>query len=121
MDDLAPTHPRPQLTRARWTDLSGTWRFAYDDRDEGLRQRWYELPPDEQKVFDRRIRVPFPPESAASGIDDDGFHPVLWYRTTFEQRPDPGGALLLHVGAVDHRARVWVNGRLVAVHGLGRG
>ena len=105
-------HPRPQLTRARWTDLSGTWQFAYDDGDVGLRERWY----DREDVFDRTICVPFPPESAASGIDDDGFHPVLWYRTTFEQRPDPGGALLLHVGAVDHRARVWVNGRLVAVH-----
>jgi beta-galactosidase/beta-glucuronidase len=114
--DAAPMHPRPQLTRARWTDLSGTWQFAYDDQDEGLRDRWYDLPRDDDKVFDRTIRVPFPPESAASGIDDDGFHPVLWYRTTFEQRPDPGGALLLHVGAVDHGARVWVNGRLVAVH-----
>ena len=41
---------------------------------------------------------------------------MLWYRTTFDQRPDPGGALLLHFGAVDHRARVWVNGRLVAAH-----
>ena len=109
-------HPRPQLTRARWTDLSGSWQFGYDDRDEGLRERWYERPLDDREVFRRAIRVPFPPESAASGIEDHGFHPVLWYRTTFEQRPDPGGALLLHVGAVDHRARVWVNGRLVAVH-----
>ena len=110
-------HPRPQLTRARWTDLSGSWQFGYDDRDEGLRERWYERPLDDREVFRRAIRVPFPPESAASGIDDHGFHPVLWYRTHLRAASrTPAGALLLHVGAVDHRARVWVNGRLVAVH-----
>jgi beta-galactosidase/beta-glucuronidase len=112
VDHAAPVHPRPQLTRARWTDLSGTWQFAYDDEDRGLRERWYES----EGPFDRTIRVPFPPESQASGIDDHGFHPVLWYRTTFDVAPDPGGALLLHLGAVDHAACVWVNGHLVATH-----
>ncbi len=116
MDHAGRVHPRPQLTRPRWTDLSGTWGFAYDDADCGLRERWYERAVDDPDMFDRTIRVPFPPESSASGIADRGFHRVLWYRTTFEERPDPGGALLLHFGAVDHRAMVWVNGRLVGVH-----
>jgi beta-galactosidase/beta-glucuronidase len=106
-------HPRPQLTRTRWTDLSGPWQFTYDDADAGLRERWFEPGSD---AFDRTIVVPFPPESAASGIGDTGFHPVLWYRREFDQAPDADGALLLHVGAVDHRARVWVNGRLVSTH-----
>ncbi len=107
-----PPHPRPQLTRSRWQDLSGPWDFAYDDEDVGCRERWQ----DDPEVFDRTIVVPFPPESSASGIGDRGFHGVLWYHRTFLPEHDPGGRLLLHFGAVDHSASVWVNGQLVAVH-----
>jgi beta-galactosidase/beta-glucuronidase len=110
-------HPRPQLTRERWTDLCGEWGFAYDDGDVGLIERWVDRP----DVFDRSIAVPFPPESPASGIGDPAPHRVLWYRRTFAvpaaQRE--GERLLLHFGAVDYRARVWVNGRLVAEHAGG--
>ncbi len=106
-------HPRPQLTRERWTDLCGSWQFAYDDADEGLSQGWVGRP----EVFDRTITVPFPPESEASGIGETGIHPVVWYRRTFEPTPEErGGRLLLHFGAVDYRAQVWVNGQLVAEH-----
>ncbi len=59
-------HPRPQLTRLGWTDLSGSWQFNYDDEDVGLNQCWYNQPDD----FKRTIIVPFPPESKASGIGD---------------------------------------------------
>jgi len=108
----ADLHPRPQFTRSRWTDLSGPWGFAHDDADEGLDAGWHEDP----KPFDRTIQVPFPPESAASGIGDTGFHPVIWYRRTFRAPHAPGERLLLHFGAVDYRASVWVDGRLVATH-----
>jgi beta-galactosidase/beta-glucuronidase len=60
--------------------------------------------------------VPFPPEAKLSGINDKGFHPYLWYRRTFTERPAEGGRLILHFGAVDYRAHVWVNGHLVATH-----
>lgn len=63
-----PMHPRPQLTRERWSDLRGTWGFAYDDDDVGFTERWQLRP----EVFDREIVVPFPPESALSGIGDTG-------------------------------------------------
>ncbi|MDQ5850797.1 MAG: glycoside hydrolase family 2, partial [Chloroflexota bacterium] len=109
----AEAHPRPQLTRDRWIDLCGTWQFAYDDADAGLQEGWVDRP----EVFDRTIIVPFPPESRASGIGDPGFHPVVWYRRTFRASPeDRQGLLLLHCGAVDYRAMVWVNGKLVAEH-----
>ena len=108
----APLHPRPRLTRERWIDLNGPWQFAYDDGDVGLDGRWQDHP----EKFDRTITVPFPPESKLSGINDKGFHPYLWYRKTFTQRPDAGGRLMLHFGAVDYRAHVWVNGNLVATH-----
>ncbi len=107
-----PPYPRPQLTRSRWRDLSGPWDFTYDDDDVGLRESWQDRP----DVFDRTIVVPFPPESSASGIEDRGFHRVLWYHRTFQPERDPGGRLLLHFGAVDYSASVWVNGQLVVVH-----
>jgi beta-galactosidase/beta-glucuronidase len=107
------THPRPQLMRRQWTDLCGTWQFAYDDNNVGLEQDWMQR----GDVFDRDITVPFPPESAASGVADPGFHPVVWYRRTFQVAEDARqGRLLLHFGAVDYRATVWVNGRRVTEH-----
>jgi beta-galactosidase/beta-glucuronidase len=111
-------HPRPTLTRPSWTDLCGAWSFAYDYEDTGLVGRWQER----VDVFDRTIEVPFPPESARSGIGDESFHPVVWYRRTFlrpaaNKSPDESpDRLLLHFGAVDYRATVWVNGLLVATH-----
>ena len=100
------------MTRPDWTDLCGQWQFAYDDADIGMDQQWYER----DDVFDLLITVPFPPESPASGIGNRQFHPVVWYRRSFSTSRPPGERLLLHFGAVDYRASVWVNGRLVAVH-----
>lgn len=64
-----PLHPQPQMTRAAWRSLDGTWEFAYDD--EG---RWRQPA---EVSFDRRITVPYPPESPASGIHDPCYHPVV--------------------------------------------
>lgn len=107
------SHPRPQLTRQTWIDLRGEWGFAFDDTDEGRAAGWSELAADD--FFDHTIVVPFPPESAASGIAEPGPHPVIWYRRTFTAEPGTG-RVLLHFGAVDYAASVWVNGRLVAEH-----
>jgi beta-galactosidase/beta-glucuronidase len=106
-------HPRPQLTRAHWTDLGGAWGFAYDDERRGLDESWQTR----EEVYRRSIQVPFPPESPASGIEDPSFHPIVWYRRTFHvSSADAGKRLLLRCGAVDYRAYVWVNGQLVAIH-----
>jgi beta-galactosidase/beta-glucuronidase len=111
--DRNDLHPRPQLARDRWIDLSGPWGFAYDDGDIGLDECWFER----SDPFDRTVLVPFPPESRASGIGDPGYHPVVWYRRTVEVAPaNRRGQLMLHFGAVDYRADVWVNGRLVVRH-----
>ena len=109
-------HPRPQLTRERWFDLSGQWQFSYDDADVGLSRCWYQSWDESEGVVERAITVPFPPESTASGIGDTGFHRVLWYRRTFTAPHGPDERLLLHFGAVDYTADVWVNGQLVAQH-----
>lgn len=107
-----PDHPRPQLTRPGWTDLGGPWGFAFDDDGVGMADGWHGRP----EVFTATIQVPFPFESPASGIADTGFHPVVWYRREVDVRPRAGTRVLLHLGAVDYRAHVWVNGRPVAYH-----
>lgn len=112
-ENLEALHPRPQLARRPWVDLCGEWDFAYDDLDVGLRERWHRR----SDVYDRTIVVPFPPESSASGIGDNTFHPVVWYRRTIEVALDPDGKhTILHCGAIDYYAHVWVNGQLAAVH-----
>ncbi|HOG45066.1 MAG TPA: glycoside hydrolase family 2 TIM barrel-domain containing protein [Anaerolineae bacterium] len=112
MDIPRPEYPRPDLRRAEWRNLNGFWDFAFDDHNEGLSQGWHERGP-----FSRQIVVPFPFESALSGIGDPTPHPSVWYRTTFNaQRPPAGERLLLHLGAVDWEATVWLNGRELGRH-----
>lgn len=97
------------MARERWRLLDGEWDFAYDDAERY--QRPIDVP------FDRKIHVPFPPESRASGIGDPGFHAVVWYRLRVTIEPEERQArLLLHFGAVDYSARVWCNDHLVAEH-----
>ncbi len=76
-----------------------------------------------QVVFDRKIIVPFPPESPASGMNETGFLPAVWYRRSVGRTEliEAGwdvahSRVLLHFGAVDHTATVWVNDHLVATH-----
>ncbi len=100
------------MTRPHWVDLTGPWGFAFDDASVGMSQQWQRR----EDVFDRTIEVPFPFESSASGIGDTGFHPVVWYRRTATVTARRGRRVLLHFGAVDYRAHVWVNGHAVAYH-----
>jgi beta-galactosidase/beta-glucuronidase len=102
------SHPRPQMQRERWRSLDGDWDFTFDDSS------WKE-PRDIH--FDRTIRVPYPPESEASGIGDTGFHYGCWYRTVVDLAPgERGERLLLHFGAVDYWAKVWANGEPLIEH-----
>jgi beta-galactosidase/beta-glucuronidase len=71
----------------------------------------------EQILWNLSIEVPFAPETPASGIGDTGFFCAVWYRKRFEV-PDhkPGERVILHFGAVDYAAQVWVNGSEVCRH-----
>jgi beta-galactosidase/beta-glucuronidase len=110
------TYPRPQLVRERWESLDGAWEFAYDDEDRGLGERWFAGGGE----FLLAITVPFVPESAASGIGDAAFHPVVWYRRRIDVPGGPGLRTILHFGAVDYDASVWIDGSLVATHSGGQ-
>ena len=116
-----PEYPRPQFRRADWTNLNGEWRFAFDDADVGLASGWHRTSTAALAApaspFDRRIVVPFCHQARLSGIGDPGFHDVVWYARTFTTPSlPPGGRCLLHFGAVDYHATVWVNGEQVVTH-----
>ncbi|MCS0810428.1 glycoside hydrolase family 2 [Massilia agilis] len=108
LPDTAFPYPRPQLVRAGWASLDGWWEFAFDDQDRGLDEGWYDGRP-----LARRIRVPFPYQSGTSGVGTREVHEIMWYSRSFEVPAGwTFGELLLHFGAVDYAAEVWVNGRM---------
>jgi galactose mutarotase len=102
-----PEYPRPQLARATWRNLNGSWDYALTPKDAAQPATWQ-----------GHIVVPFPIESQLSGVRravTDSSR--LWYHRTFTapQLP-PHGRLLLHFGAVDWETTVYVNGHLVGEH-----
>ncbi len=108
-----PEYPRPQLCRPKWINLNGFWGFEFDDRDAGLEDQWYTG----RSGFDRQIRVPFTFEADRSSIGDRSFHERVWYRREIAIPPEwAQQRILLHFGAVDYRATVWVNGSVVGTH-----
>ncbi|WNS43769.1 sugar-binding domain-containing protein [Paenibacillus sp. MMS20-IR301] len=106
-------YPRPQFTRKDWQCLNGEWEFAFDDGNAGVKEKWQE--PGQPYPF--KINVPFTFQSKLSGIEDSGFHDVVWYRRALNIPAEwQGRRIILHFGAVDYDSRVWVNGKLAAVH-----
>ncbi|MEA2562708.1 MAG: hypothetical protein QOH06_4212 [Acidobacteriota bacterium] len=102
-------YPRPQLQRAAWESLNGPWEFAIDPD-----QQW-DTPG--EVTWKASILVPYSPETPASGIGNPGFYRRCWYRRTFQAPPMAGGErLILHFGAVDWAAKVWINGSVAVRH-----
>ncbi len=101
-----PEYPRPQMARPKWTNLNGLWDYAIGPKDE-----------DRPAQFEGQLLVPFPVESALSGVKR-AVTPEqrLWYRRTFTAQATRGTRLLLHFDAVDWRAEVFVNGKAVGKH-----
>jgi hypothetical protein len=102
-----PEYPRPQLVRQDWINLNGLWDYAItaDSVDN---------PP----TYTGKILVPFPVESALSGVMTHfNEHSRLWYHRTFSLPKSWGGQRVrLHFGAVDWHCEVWVNGRQIGQH-----
>ena len=103
-----PEYPRPQMTRARWQSLNGSW-------DYGLTASDATTPP---AAYDGKILVPYPYEAALSGVGKPS--PAaqrLWYRRTFTVPPSwKGQRVLLHFGAVNWDSTVSVNGKDLGEH-----
>jgi beta-galactosidase/beta-glucuronidase len=102
-------YPRPMLERDRWWSLNGPWEFALDPEAS------WKLPGDVQ--WNATINVPFAPETTASGIGDNSFYRACWYRRIVEVPEHASGErVLLHFGAVDYEATVWINDQLAGSH-----
>ena len=101
-----PEHPLPQWERSTWKNLNGEWDFSFDFGKSGVDRCFYE-----KKDWEKKIIVPFCPESDLSGIGYKDFIPGVWYHRTITLTGEElKGDLLLHFGAVDYDARVWING-----------
>ena len=107
-----PEYPRPQLAREQWQNLNGLWDLRFAAAGDDL-----STPPTDG--FDRRILVPFPVESALSGVGEAVPEGRVWYQRTFAVPEDwtrDGGRVRLNFGAVDWESHVFVNGQKVGEH-----
>jgi beta-galactosidase/beta-glucuronidase len=105
--NVLPDYPRPQLVRKQWQNLNGLWDYAITEKKVGT-----------PKGYNGKILVPYPLESALSGVQKS-LQPTqnLWYRRLF-QSPSlkSGERLLLNFGAVDWQATVFINGKQIGEH-----
>ncbi len=100
-------YPRPQLVRQQWKNLNGLWEYAI-------------LPKEaiQPQIYQGKILVPFPVESALSGVAKAvGENNILWYRRVFPVPEEwSGKQILLHFGAVDWETKIWINGKEIGSH-----
>src|SRR5579863_5373429 len=99
-------YPRPQMIRSNWTNLNGLWEYAITTKDEAAPNH-----------YDGKILVPYPVESALSGVKKTLLPSQhLWYHRSLDVQKKSGERTLLHFGAVDWQATVFVNGKEVGKH-----
>ena len=107
VDNVLPEYPRPIMERAEWQNLNGLWNYAI-------------LPVGKQEPtnFDGEILVPFAVESSLSGVQKMlGKDNELWYQREFTVPSKwKDNKVILHFGAVDWKADVWVNDVKVGQH-----
>lgn len=103
-----PEYPRPQFVRKNWKNLNGLWQYAIANGKLGTAPSHY----------DGQILVPYPVESALSGVGKMvGKDKTLWYQKEITiDRSLRGKRLILHFGAVDWLAEVYINGKKAGSH-----
>lgn len=99
-------YPRPQMTREKWMNLNGIWQFQ---AGTGFTQ----IPP--AGKLTSKILVPFPVESAISGIMKH-YDNVLYRRIFTIPAEWAGQRVIVHFGAVDYKSQVYINGISVGIH-----
>lgn len=111
-DTPRPEYPRPQFVREDWVNLNGTWSYEFDFSRSGMDRRLFE-----SKGFESRITVPFAPQSELSGVGYKDFIPEMWYHRTLTVPQDwAGKKIILHFGAVDYIASVYIDGKIAGRH-----
>lgn len=106
-DKFPDAYPRPTMEREAWSNLNGIWHFALNHKDSSGAPK-----------FNRQIMVPFPVESSLSGVGIK-VSPTdkMWYKKKFYIPEDWSYKyILLHFGAVDWEANIYVNGEKAGTH-----
>lgn len=105
--NVLPEYPRPIMERSDWKNLNGSWNYAITKKGEAA-----------PTTYEGQILVPFAVESSLSGVGKTvNEHQELWYNRTFDVPSAWNGKkVLLHFGAVDWKADVWVNDVKVGQH-----
>ncbi len=105
-------YPRPDRVRQTWCTLNGQWDFAFDREKAGKKEKWYQSFPAQMQ-----IEVPFAYQCKLSGIESSEHCDVVWYdRKITVPAQMKGKRCLLHFGAVDYKADVWLDGQYLGGH-----
>ena len=108
VNNILGEYPRPQMEREEWLNLNGVWDLRKAVEGEAYQAGF---------TYDKKILVPFPIESALSGIMEESDNQCYWYRRTLTiPESMKGKNILLHFDAVDWEATVYVNGKKVGSH-----
>lgn len=101
-------HPRPHFYRDSWQTLNGVWEFEIEKSKRDFFGN---------QSYKDKINVPFCPESKLSGIEYKGSIRTVWYRRKLDiTKKQLEGRIILHFGAVDYIATVYINNELVGEH-----
>ncbi|MCR5755585.1 MAG: glycoside hydrolase family 2 [Acetatifactor sp.] len=113
MHSYRKDYPRPQLVRDNWELLNGTWKFDFDDKNLGEKEKWYA-----EEKLSKEIQVPYTYETKLSGIQDETCHAIVWYakEITVDETAIQNKRLWIHFEGVDHIAKLWVNGEVAGTH-----
>ena len=107
-----PEHPNPQTERKNWLNLNGEWDFEFDFGNSKLAAGILD-----KAEWEKKILVPFCPESKLSGIEYTDFIPAVWYRKNVDITAENlKGRVFINFGAVDYEATLYVNGKKAGCH-----
>jgi len=107
-----PEYPRPQFVRDLWLNLNGEWDFSLDKSNIGMSEKWFDNP-----NLPEKIQVPFAYQAKLSQVECKDISDWCWYHRKFNIPSEMAGKqIILHFGAVDYQAWVYINGTMVGTH-----